>query len=636
MILKVLLPMLMLIATVSQHAYANNPRAKIDDIIVISSPTADTNGDGRVDGYGLGDTIRIAVTFDQVITWDVSAIDKKGRQAAIKMDLRIGGQVRRISAVVPENHGTTNTLQFQYTVQKGDNDVDGITLQPFGQDLLLLTRGATLRSVSNNRHALRQCTWCNGALNLGQMVLAEEPTLETEVEEVKVVKGEQTLAQATGSQSVQAGSNDNGSIGKTASGYNSWGPWNVPPTLPRAFSTNADGMVVADSAGEEFTPPSSRPSNFPSGAGIVVNFNKLSGVTPWGVPYLPNVPQFNDLNARQWKSGDTGEGQYFGLWPDSDTDAEGFVQPEIAGTRWGVENIWYNLPHDATASSTQITIHAKRAQRGLKTYGQKARHREFIEEAWAYDIKRRHGMWYTEAPYANWIWVFDDSEDYPSHRDLCGLARATKACPRRRIPSQKRHADDTPEQRAAKQNYLWTKGGWARDYFTTGAWYQVDTPTLPTGVQGTSATWNGHMIAFESNPANLGGRGGEVGGDARITVNFGADTTSHTVDVALTKIASALAQGGNFADQNWNGLTLQSNGGFVHSDSARSIEGGFGVDDKVAGKFEINGRYLKYPHEFRWEIAEIQSVRGSTCMLSSDLMVVARPSSGSERTACTR
>ena len=45
---------------------------------------------------------------------------------------------------------------------------------------------------------------------------------------------------------------------------------------------------------------------------------------------------------------------------------------------------------------------------------------------------------------------------------------------------------------------------------------------------------------------------------------------------------------------------------------------------------------LKYPHEFRWEIAEIQSVRGSTCMLSSDLMVVARPSSGSERTACTR
>ena len=44
---------------------------------------------------------------------------------------------------------------------------------------------------------------------------------------------------------------------------------------------------------------------------------------------------------------------------------------------------------------------------------------------------------------------------------------------------------------------------------------------------------------------------------------------------------------------------------------------------------------LRYPHEFRYEIEEIQSVKGSTCMLSSDLMVVPTPSS-SERTACTR
>ena len=48
------------------------------------------------------------------------------------------------------------------------------------------------------------------------------------------------------------------------------------------------------------------------------------------------------------------------------------------------------------------------------------------------------------------------------------------------------------------------------------------------------------------------------------------------------------------------------------------------------------GTNLKYPHEFGWETVKIQSVRGSTCMLSSDLMVVARPSLDSERTACTR
>ena len=54
------------------------------------------------------------------------------------------------------------------------------------------------------------------------------------------------------------------------------------------------------------------------------------------------------------------------------------------------------------------------------------------------------------------------------------------------------------------------------------------------------------------------------------------------------------------------------------------------------GPTPVRSPTLKYPHEFGWEIAEIQSVRGSTCMLSSDLMVVGRPSSGSERTACTR
>ena len=36
---------------------------------------------------------------------------------------------------------------------------------------------------------------------------------------------------------------------------------------------------------------------------------------------------------------------------------------------------------------------------------------------------------------------------------------------------------------------------------------------------------------------------------------------------------------------------------------------------------------LKYPHELREELWGIQSDRGSTCMLSSDLMVVATPPS---------
>ena len=62
------------------------------------------------------------------------------------------------------------------------------------------------------------------------------------------------------------------------------------------------------------------------------------------------------------------------------------------------------------------------------------------------------------------------------------------------------------------------------------------------------------------------------------------------------------------------------------------------VSDALAAAWRDGGsvNILKYPHEFGWETVKIQSVRGSTCMLSSDLMVVARPSLDSERTACTR
>ena len=79
-----------------------------------------------------------------------------------------------------------------------------------------------------------------------------------------------------------------------------------------------------------------------------------------------------------------------------------------------------------------------------------------------------------------------------------------------------------------------SRGGTFDDFFSTDAWLQAPgTAVQPTGTIGGSATWTGKVIAHNSNAGAILLRGEEIGGDARVTVNFAA---SPTVNVTLENL----------------------------------------------------------------------------------------------------
>ncbi len=125
------------------------------------------------------------------------------------------------------------------------------------------------------------------------------------------------------------------------------------------------------------------------------------------------------------------------------------------------------------------------------------------------------------------------------------------------------------------------------DFFLTEAYLQAPGNAVQPAARGseTSATWTGQVIAFDSAASSILSRGTEIGGDARVTVNFGG---SPTVDVSLTDLRSARAVSGavgaaepngglppsRYPSQTWTGLAL-AGGGFSDSSGGRSIEGAF-------------------------------------------------------------
>ena len=125
-------------------------RPTITAVALTSTPSIDADGDNVAETYGAGETIAVTVTWDADVVWDVSAPD-----AAIKLDLDIGGHTKRISMVADGTSGTARSLVFHYVVQNTDTDADGIFPKPFGTDLVLLTRGATLTSADGGRTARR-------------------------------------------------------------------------------------------------------------------------------------------------------------------------------------------------------------------------------------------------------------------------------------------------------------------------------------------------------------------------------------------------------------------------------------------------------------------------------------------------
>ncbi len=124
------------------------------------------------------------------------------------------------------------------------------------------------------------------------------------------------------------------------------------------------------------------------------------------------------------------------------------------------------------------------------------------------------------------------------------------------------------------------------DFFLTEAYLQAPGSGVQPVAQGseTSATWTGKVIAVASAARSILTRGDEIGGDATVTVNFGANPT---VDVSLTDLRSARSFAGQgptepnggltpsrYPSQTWTGLAL-SGGGFSDSSARRSITGAF-------------------------------------------------------------
>lgn len=146
------------------------------------------------------------------------------------------------------------------------------------------------------------------------------------------------------------------------------------------------------------------------------------------------------------------------------------------------------------------------------------------------------------------------------------------------------------------------------DFFLTEAYLQAPGSGVQPAAQGseTSATWTGKVIAVDSAARSIMVRGDEIGGDATVTVNFGANPT---VDVSLTDLRSARSftfsgptepNGGftpsRYPSQTWTGLTL-SGGRFSDSSARRTITGAFrsqvastGTNaNTVGGIFDVKG-----------------------------------------------
>lgn len=146
-------------------------------------------------------------------------------------------------------------------------------------------------------------------------------------------------------------------------------------------------------------------------------------------------------------------------------------------------------------------------------------------------------------------------------------------------------------------------GGTYDEFFTVEAHLEAPGPAVqPAGTN--SATWTGRVVGAY-NPACASGcyftRGDLIGGDARVTVNFGSSATAN-VRLTNLKAATRVVRGGgpqrpaSYSDQAWSGLAV-TGGSFSHEGGGRSISGTFRDQtsgdgkqaDTVGGVFSVDG-----------------------------------------------
>ena len=123
----------------------DNDRAAISGAAITSSPAFG-------DTYRRRENVEVTVTWDEDVTWDLSAAN-----ARMRVRLDIGGATRTADLVTDgATSGTARSLTFRYAVVSGDTDGDGLAVTPTaGGDLVILASGATLQG-SDSRAARRK------------------------------------------------------------------------------------------------------------------------------------------------------------------------------------------------------------------------------------------------------------------------------------------------------------------------------------------------------------------------------------------------------------------------------------------------------------------------------------------------
>ncbi|MCY4447789.1 MAG: SwmB domain-containing protein [Chloroflexi bacterium] len=152
----------------ASRTFTINVRPYIGLVRVTSAPTHDANGDGRNDTYGEGDKIAIDVEFFEPVEFDPGTGTTETNTVQLA-PVRVGrdsdtsaGDLKTADLTDVLNGG--KTLRFQYTVQSGDNDPDGVSIGSFSgadADKMLVLKGtATLTGlVSKEATSLKRADY---------------------------------------------------------------------------------------------------------------------------------------------------------------------------------------------------------------------------------------------------------------------------------------------------------------------------------------------------------------------------------------------------------------------------------------------------------------------------------------------
>ena len=130
-------------AVLTHGAVAAVSHIKVDAVVPTVSSIAITSDPGDDDTYGAGDRIEVTVIFSEVVeVWNVTRSDMPGDRWP-QLELDIGGEAR----TAEYQSFTGAEVVFEYTVQDGDTDENGIAL---GANKLALNGGAIFDYAENH------------------------------------------------------------------------------------------------------------------------------------------------------------------------------------------------------------------------------------------------------------------------------------------------------------------------------------------------------------------------------------------------------------------------------------------------------------------------------------------------------